>query len=126
MTTLTDNVAESIKAFEKKIDALHGSSYRHLTKTTLPEFARRIDALEARNRPATTFPTDKVDPSDNANVSARGNAIADNDNDAFNRRRRAAAADVDDSLDANTRSRNAWATTRARNDGLDPAPMGTQ
>jgi hypothetical protein len=72
-----------------------------------------------------TFPTDKVDPSDNANVGARGDAIADDKDDAFNRLRRAAAADVDNGLDANTRSRNAWAETRACYDGLDPAPTGT-
>jgi uncharacterized protein Yka (UPF0111/DUF47 family) len=84
VTTLNDKVAESIKAFEKKIDALHGSSYSHLTKTTLPEFIRWIDALEARDRPATTFPTDKVDPSDNENVGARGDAIADDEDDAVN------------------------------------------
>ena len=84
VTTLNDKVAESIKAFEKKIDALHGSSYSHLTKTTLPEFVRWIDALEARGRPATTFPTDKVDPLDNENVGARGDAVADDEDDAVN------------------------------------------
>jgi len=112
VTTLNNNVAESIKAFEKKIDALHGSSYGHLTKTTLPEFARQINALEARNRPAMTISTDKVDPSDNANVGARGDATAD----------------VDNSLDATTPTtpnRNVWAATRAGNEGLDPAPTDT-
>ena len=104
VTTLNDNVAESIKAFEKNIDALHGSSYGHLTKNTLPEFAHRIDAFEARDWPTATFPMDKVDPWDNANVSAKSDAIADDDNDAFNRRRRAAAADIDDGLDAKTQS----------------------
>jgi hypothetical protein len=109
VSTLNDNVAESIKAFEKKIDALHGSSYGHLTKTTLPEFARRIDALEARNWPATTISTDKVDPSDTVNAGAGGDATAD----------------ADDGLDATTRSQNVWAATRARNGGLDPAPTDT-
>jgi hypothetical protein len=70
VTTLNDKVAESIKAFEKKINALNGSSYGHLTKTTLPEFAHQIDALEACAWPSTTIPTDKVDPSDNEDVGA--------------------------------------------------------
>ena len=34
----TNNVTASIKTFEKRIDALHGSSYGHLKKTTLLEF----------------------------------------------------------------------------------------
>ena len=109
VSTLNDNVAESIKAFEKKIDALHGSSYGHLTKTTLPEFACWIDALEACNRPATTISTDKVDPSNTVNAGAGGDATAD----------------ADDGLDATTRSRNVWAATHARNGGLNPAPTDT-
>ena len=104
VTTLNDKVAESMKAFEHNINALHGSSYGHLTKTTLPEFARRIDALEARNW------LDKVDPSDNENVGAGGDTVADDNDDAVSqprsaddagtRRRSDAAADVDDGLDA--------------------------
>jgi hypothetical protein len=122
VTTLNDKVAESIKAFEKKIDALHGSYYGHLTKTTLPEFARLIKALEACARPSTTIPTDKVDPSDNEDVGANNQRRSADD--ASTRRRSDAATDVDDGLDANTRSQNAWAETRARN-GLDPAPTGS-
>ena len=106
VSTLNDSVAASLTAFEKKIDALHGSSYGHLTKTTLPELARRIDALEARDRPATTISKDKVDPSDPVNAGAGGDATAD----------------IDDGLDATTRSRTVWAATRARNGNLDPAP----
>jgi hypothetical protein len=121
VTTLNDKVAESIKAFEKKIDALHGSSYGHLTKTTLPEFARWIDALEACARPSTTIPTDKVDPSDNEDVGA--NDRRRNADDASTWRQSDATTDVDDGLDANTRSKNAWAETRACN-GLNPAPTG--
>ena len=109
VSTLNNSVAASLTAFEKKIDALHGSSYGHLTKTTLPEFARRIDALEARNWPATTISKDKVDPSDPVNAGAGGDTTAD----------------IDDGLDATTRSRTVWAATRARNGDLDPAPPDT-
>ena len=54
--TLDTKVTESFDAFGKRIDALHGSTYGHLTKTTLLEFARRLDALEARTRPPTPLP----------------------------------------------------------------------
>ena len=47
-TTLNERVTQSLEAFDKRIDALHGSTYGHLKKTTLPEFARRLDALEAQ------------------------------------------------------------------------------
>jgi hypothetical protein len=47
-----------LEAFERRIDALHDSSYKHLTKTTLPEFARRLDALEAC---ATPDPATNID-----------------------------------------------------------------
>ena len=78
MHASNNTVAASIKTFEKKINALHGSSYGHLTKTTLPEFACRLDVLEARTRLAPPIPTDKVDPSDNEDVKAKGDAVADN------------------------------------------------
>ncbi len=98
----------SLEAFDRKIDALHGSSYGHLTKTTLPEFARRLDALEARARPPMPPPTDNINPSDDETVKSEGVALEE---------------DVDAGVDATTRSRQAWATSRARN-GVDPNPSG--
>ena len=131
---LNNNVAASIKAFEKKIDALHGSSYGHLTKTTLPEFARLINVLEAHTRLAPPIPTNQVDPSDNKDVEAKGDAVADDGNGANNRcrvadnastqRRSDAAADVDDGLNANSCIWNACSETHARN-GLDPTPASS-
>jgi len=78
-TTLDDKVRGSLEAFEKRIDALHGSSYGHLTKTTLPEFARRLDALEAPARPPTPPPADKIDPSDDDTNKTDGVALEEND-----------------------------------------------
>ena len=130
-----DNVATSIKTFEKKINALHGSSYGHLTKTTLPNFAQRIGVLEARAQLTPPLPTETVDPSANEDVDAKeAAAVADDvDNtnnrhrvevDANPRRRSDATANVDDNLDTNTHSWNAWAATHARH-GPDPTPAGT-
>ena len=106
--TLNDTVDASIKAIEKKVDALHSSSYGHITKTTLPEFARRLDALKARARPSTPPPADKIDPSDDVTNKTAGVALGEND---------------DDNVDVTTRTRQAWAATRARN-GVDPNPSG--
>ena len=106
--TLNDTVDASIKAIEKKVDALHGSSYGHITKTTLPEFARRLDALEARARPSTPPPANKIDPSNNVTNKTDGVALEEND---------------DDNVDVTTRTRQAWAATRVRN-GVDPNPSG--
>jgi hypothetical protein len=61
-TALDDKVQDSLEAFDKRIDAL-GSSYGHLTKTTLPKIARCLDALDARARTPTPPPADKIDPS---------------------------------------------------------------
>ena len=79
-----DNVAASIKTFEKKIDALHGSSYGPLTKTTLPKFARRIGVLKACTQLTLLIPTEKVDPSDSENVDAKEAAVADDVDDTNN------------------------------------------
>ena len=56
-TELTNRVNTSLATFEKRIDALHGSTYGHLTKTTLPALSRQLDALEAHATPAPPPPT---------------------------------------------------------------------
>ena len=50
-TDLSNRVTVSLEEFEKQINALHGSTYGHLKKTTLPEFSRCLDALEAHTSP---------------------------------------------------------------------------
>jgi hypothetical protein len=60
-TALDDKVRDSLEAFDKRIDAL-GSSYGHLTKTTLPKIACLLDALDARARTPTPPPADKLTP----------------------------------------------------------------
>ena len=61
-TALDDKVRDLLEAFDKRIDAL-GSSYGHLTKTTLPKIARRHNALDDQARTPTPPPADKIDPS---------------------------------------------------------------
>ncbi len=73
--TLNDTVDASIKAIEKKVDTLNGSSYGHITKTTLPEFVCCLDALEARARPSTPPPANKIDPSNDATNKTDGVAL---------------------------------------------------
>jgi hypothetical protein len=109
-TTLDEKVTSNLTAFEKKIDALHGSSYGHITKTLIPEFARRLNALETRARPPTT---DKNDPSE-SDTTKTESAVLEED---------VHAEDVDAGVDATTRSRQAWAASRART-GVDPNPSG--
>ena len=65
-----------------------GSSYGHLTKTTLPKIARRLDALDDRARTLTPPPADKIgpsadkiDPSDNDTNKTDGVALEET-NDA--------------------------------------------
>ena len=114
-TALDDRVRESLEAFDKRIDAL-GSSYGHLTKTTLPTIARRLDALDARARPPTPPPADKIDPS--------ADKIARSDDDT-NETDGVALEDHDDAhVGVTTRTRQAWAASRARY-GVDPHPSGT-
>jgi hypothetical protein len=60
-TALDDKVRDSLEAFDKRINAL-GSSYGHLTKTTLPKIARHLDALDARARTPTPLPLTKLTP----------------------------------------------------------------
>ena len=93
-----------------------GSSYGHLTKTTLPKIARRLDALNDRARTLTPPPADKIGPSadkidlsDDDTNKTDGVALEEND---------------DASVDVTTRTRQAWAASRARN-GVDPNPSGT-
>ncbi len=61
-TALDDKVRDLLEAFDKRINTL-GSSYGHLTKTTLPKIACRLDALNAQARTPTPPPADKIDPS---------------------------------------------------------------
>ena len=93
--------------------------------------------LEARAQLTPPLP---VDPLDNKDVDAKeAAAVADDvddtnvddtntwrriDNDANPRRQSDATADVDDGLDTNARSRNAWAAAHAQHD-LDSIPSST-
>ena len=114
-TALDDKVRDSLEAFDKRIDAL-GSSYGHLTKTTLPKIARRLDALDARARTPTPPPADKIDPS--------ADKIDPSDDDT-NKTDGVALEEHDDAhVDVTTRTQQAWAASRARN-GVDPHPSGT-
>ena len=114
-TALDDKVRDSLEAFDKRIDAL-GSSYGHLTKTTLPKIARCLDALDARARTPTPPPADKIDPS--------ADKIDPSDDDT-NKTDGVALEEHDDAhVDVTTRTRQAWAASRTRN-GVDPHPSGT-
>ena len=114
-TALDDKVRDSLEAFDKRIDAL-GSSYGHLTKTTLPKIARCLDALDARARTPTPPPADKIDPS--------ADKIDPSDDDT-NKTDGVALEEHDDAhVDVTTRTRQAWAASCARN-GVDPHPSGT-
>ena len=112
VTALETRVTTTLGEFDRRLDALHGSSYGHLTKTTLPEMSRRIDSLEARLSTSLPLPADKVDPSvaDGRGVSMDVPADVD------------VGAD-DAKIDATTRSRTAWASAHARH-GLDSTAVG--
>ena len=84
--TLNDTVDASIKAIEKKVDSLHGSSYGHITKTTFPEFARRIDLLEAHIVPTMPIPWDKADPLGTTDVHDNDGTVTQDGNNADSRR----------------------------------------
>ena len=71
---LNDRVTVSLEAFDKRIDTLHGSTYGHLKKTTLPDFARRLDALEARGVRHQPPATSKPDPDGNEDIRIVGDA----------------------------------------------------
>ena len=71
---LNDRVMVSLEAFDKRIDALHGSTYGHLKKTTLPDFARRLDALEARGVRQQPPATSRPDPDGDEDIRIVGDA----------------------------------------------------
>jgi hypothetical protein len=131
-TTLDEKVTSNLTAFEKKI-AHQGCSYGHITKTTLPDFARRLEALEARGQfpptpPANKVdpPATKVDPSDDepAGLTATPNTACPKDNmsagvPAVDRDE---DADDDEYIDPHTRSKTTWTASRART-GLGSASL---
>ncbi len=111
VANLENRATMTLAEFGKRLDALHGSSYVHITKTTLPMMTRRINALEAQILHSQPPPADKVDPSD-------GNALNANVNDDI-------ALDANDKakMDATTHSRDAWASARAHG-SINPITMG--
>lgn len=136
---LNERVTVSLEAFDKRIDALHGSTYGHLKKTELPNLARRIDALEARGVGPPPPDTDKPDPDDDEAIGIVGDDPRTNVRVVADDARGAAPAVDDDAnvtvqtagdvaqgataganVDATTRSRQAWAASRVRT-GVDPS-----
>ncbi len=116
-------VTTALVEFDKRFNALHGSSYGHITKTTLPAMTRCINALEARLFHSQPPPADKVDPSD-------GNALNANDNDdiapdagANDKHDNGLDVNDDAKMDATTRSRDASASARTRG-GVNPITAG--
>ena len=116
VTALEHKVTNTLGEFERRLDALHGSSYGHLTKTTIPEMKKHIDSLEARLSEPRHLPANKADPSSDDVRAETGDVPAVGADDTK------VGAD-DTKVDAMARSRTAWASAHARN-GMDPTTAG--